>query len=477
MSLKDTVRGWNETFEADQQTLANNRTPRADTERARSQMGGGVPHIRRGEDPLNSRPFYICRAAAVVVGQAGPEMAKQEIAWSEKLRSAMGDVHGQGVEVYGRNSVLIPLSWDLMPETVRYSSDFAPMREAMDLAVSGLSPEFRQVKRTVGVQEFDEHRREIRRTSMSYLDQTTGGALVAPPQFGDLIPILRNKAVMPNIGAVMVPLPPQGSIKYPRQTGVTTIYEKPENTAGTESNPTFDDVMLEPKQFIGLCRASNQLLTFAPGVAEMAIRNDLTEQIGLTFDYACLEGTPGPNRVAGLRSQATANSWTVTAKTTGANGDTWAPVDVPRMIAKNMDRNSDLRCWICRPRFWLGITEQRADAVSAGDKQGAYLYKMLRDFGEDFGEMLRQRKVVTSNQVPANRTKGSASNLTYMLGVDGQEILIGMHGVMVLDANPWETTAYSSNQTLLRAIMFGDMAVRRGAGVALMDTLVVPNLD
>jgi len=25
--------------------------------------------------------------------------------------------------------------------------------------------------------------------------------------------------------------------------------------------------------------------------------------------------------------------------------------------------------------------------------------------------------------------------------------------------------------------MFGDMAVRRGAGVALMDTLVVPNLD
>lgn len=443
----------------------------------------GAPHIRSGEDPLSSRPFYIARAANVLTGQAAPDTAKFEIAESERLKRALAEVYGG--DKYPRNSVVVPIDWNLLPDTVRLDKSFAPMRQAMHEAVAHVDPEFLETRRSVEVHDSRAAKtrmtdaRYVQRTAMSYLDQQSGGALVAPPQFGDLIPILRNKAILPNIGAVFVPLPPQGAIKYPRQTGVTTIKEKPENTPADESNPTFDDVTLEPKQFIGLVRASNQLLAFAPGVAEMAIRNDLAEQIALTFDLAGLEGSGGPNRVNGIVTQASKASpaWTVNAKVTGANGDTWTPPDVSRTIRKNMQRNSDVKTFVMRPDMWLGITEARADAVAAGDKQGAYLWNMLRMFGEDFGETLRQRRVVTSNQVSNTRAKGNATNLTYILGLDGNEILVGMHGVLVLDANPWETTAYASNQTLLRAILFGDVGVRRGAGVALMDTISVPNLD
>lgn len=433
-----------------------------------------APHIRTGEDPMSSRPFYISKAALVAVGQEGAETAKLEMDESRRLKKALTDCWGSSGTNYSDRCIVIPLSWDCMPEDVRVSSDFQPLRKAMHAAVATLDPDV--INSRVSTRVFSKSQRDVYyKTAMSYLDQTTGGALVAPPEFGDLIPILRNKAVLPNIGATNVALPAQGSIQYPRQTGVTTFKPKPENTAGDESNPTYDDITLHPHQHIGLVRASNQLLKFAPGLAEASIRNDMAEQIALTFDIAGLEGTGGPNRVKGIINQT--GIGTVTAYETGTNGDTWSRRDTARMLRKAMQRNSDLKTFIMRPDMWLGITETATDAVVPGDGAGLYLFNAMREFSADFGETLRQRKVVTSNQVSTARTKGSGTDLTYILGVDGQEILVGMHGAMVLDANPYETTAYSSNQTLLRAILFGDVQVRRGAGVVFMDDLIVPNLD
>lgn len=444
-----------------------------DAKTGKPKPGTGVsdaPAIRTGEDPLSSRPMYMYKAAQVASGRLNRSKAKMECEFSDKLKKAMCDHYGDGGTQYSENSVLVPLAWSLMPEDIRRDNEFMSYQKSLHAAVADVDPEEALAAAAAG-------RASVRvyKTAMSYLNQTTGGALVAPPQFGDLIPILRNKAVLPNIGAKNVPLPAQGSVKYPRQTGVTTFEEKPENTSASESNPTFDDVTLEPKQFIGLVRLSNQLLTFSQGIAEAAIREDMAEQIALKFDLSGLEGVGGPNKVRGLVNQT--GITTITAKSTGTNGDTWSPADTSRMLRAAMTRNSDIKTFIMRPDMWLGITETRADAVTPGDAQGAYLFHMLRQFSDDFGETLRQRKVVTSNQVSQVRAKGSASNLTYILGVNGEEILVGMHGAMVLDMNPYETTAFSSNQSLLRAIMFGDVAVRRGAGIVLLDDLIVPNLD
>lgn len=424
-----------------------------------------------------SQGFYIAKLADHALGRAGGGGDDGDAAFerqeSNRLKKAMREVYG-GQAAYGANSFLVPLAWQCMPEEIARSSDFVPLRKAMAASLDGVDLEEMLSKRAVEVYGKAAGDR-LYKTAMSYTNQTTGGALVAPAQFGDLIPILRNKAVLQNIGATNVPLPTQGSVKYPRQTGVVTVDEVPENTAGSEANPTFDDVTLEPKQFICLVRASNQLLTFAPGVAEVAIRTDMSEQAALKFDLQGLQGVGGPNRVRGLINHAGIS--TVVAKVTGTDGDTWSPADTARMLRAAMIRNSDVKTWIMRPDMWLGITESRSDAVVPGDASGNYLFHMLREFSADFGENLRQRKVVTSNQVVATRAKGSASDLTYILGVDGSEVLVGMHGAMVLDANPYETTAYTSNQTLLRAILFGDVGVRRGAGIVFMDDLIIPNLD
>lgn len=443
---------------------------------------GRAPHARVGEDPLTSRPLYMSKAAMVVSGMLDESEAKLEVQEFGKFRDAMMQ-HGNQYKSMKRNSILVPLSWKLIPDDISRSSDFAPMRKALHDAMGeeAFDPDSMLYRKSVEIyrSKSDQKRDTDMRykSPMSWIDQTTGGAMVAPPEFGDLIPLLRNKMVMPNIGARQVALPAQGSIQFPRQTGPSTVYERPENTAGTESNPSTDTITMNPVEFIGLVRSSNQLLTYSPGMAEAMIRSDMTDVMALTFDFACLSGSGGPNFVNGIINQSVATGGTVEAKSQGVDGNTWTPPDIARMIRKNMDRNSDVKTWIMRPSMWLGITETRADSIAAGDQAGAYLWNMFRTFGEDFGEMLRQRKVVTSNQVVNNQTKGSGTDLTYILGVDGDQIMVGMHGAVVLDANPWGDEAYTKNQTLFRSIMYGDCKIRQGAGVAYMPQLKVPNLD
>lgn len=434
----------------------------------------GIPFVRRGADTLSSAPFSIAKLSQVTTGAAGMETVPTEIAESNRLRKAMVEFYGQGVGDYPIRSFLVPLAWECIPDQIARDSQFDGLKKSMDAGVGSIDPDYFDSR--AAVQTYTKGERVVlKKTAMSWINQQTGGALVAPAAFGDLIPILRNKLVLQNIGATNVPLPTQGSYTFPRQTGVTTPQNLPENTAATESNPTYDDVTMTPKQFITLVRASNQLLTTAPALAEASIRNDLGEQIARKFDLDGLEGKGGPNRITGLINQPGIS--TVVAKTTGANGDTWKPVDVARIIRAAMAKNSDVKTWVMRPDMWLGITETRADAVTPGDAAGGYLWSLMRQFADDFGTTLRQRAVVTSNQVSGSRTKGSGTTLTYILGVDGQEVMVGMHGVLVIDANPWETTAYASNQTLMRAILFGDVAVRRPAGIAFMDSLIIPNLD
>lgn len=439
----------------------------------------GTPHVREGEDPLTSRSFYIARLASVVTAPISDRdnkaaHAKMEVDDSVKLQKALEGVYGRDAE-YPAGSLVVPLSWAHMPDQVRKDRAFDPMKKAMAQAVVDVDPGFWESQTAARVESDPDMRRLFKKATMSYLDQTTGGALVAPPEFGDLIPILKNKAVLPNIGAQQMSLPPQGTVIYPRQTGVSDSTATPEGVAGSETNPTFDDIELSAKQYIGLVRVSNQLLRFSPGIAEAAIRTDMVEQAGLRFDKDGIDGVGGPNRVTGIINQAGVGL--VVAKSTGATGDTLTPPDCARLLRKAMQRNSDVKTWVMLPDMWLGITEFRADGTTPGDSSGNYLFQLLRDFKDDFGDVWRGRKVVTSNQVSRTRDKGGATNLSYIIGVNGEDVIVGMHGALAIDANPYETNAYAKNQTLMRTILFGDVKVKRGAGVVYMDDLIVPNLD
>ena len=61
--------------------------------------------------------------------------------------------------------------------------------------------------------------------ALSWLDNTAGEALIAPPTMGELITLLRNNEVLMRAGARSYPLPPSGSLVLPRHTSASTATE------------------------------------------------------------------------------------------------------------------------------------------------------------------------------------------------------------------------------------------------------------
>lgn len=431
-----------------------------DSQKPNKTVQKGAPAIRTGEDPLSSRPFYISEVAkALLTGDW--DNAKHEKQELSRFKKAMGEVH-TGFS-YGAGSIVLPLSWELLPREISDNSDFTTLKKSMGAgAMKAAKADPNQFLRESG--------RVFKKAPMSMLDQSLGGAVIQPPEFGELIPVLRNKSVLNQIGAKQVALPPQGSVAYPRQTSASTAEQIPENPATgiVESDFGTDQLTLSAKTFAGMVKVSNQLLRFSQGVAESLIRDDMMAQVALYFDKAGLEGVGGPNKVQGIINSP--GITTVVASTAATDGNTWQPKDLTRMIAAAMAKNSDIDLWVLSPGMFLGMTETRTGGSTTGD--GPYLFDLIRTLGQDIPDKLRGRPVYTSNQVSLARAKGSGTNLTYVLGLKPEEIVIALHGAVELSVNTQAESVFSKNQSLLRVLMYGDVGVRRGAGVTFMDTLL-----
>ena len=142
------------------------------------------------------------------------------------------------------------------------------------------------------------------------------------------------------------------------------------------------------------------------------------------------------------------------------------------MAAAAAKKNSEITHWIMAPGTFHGITEFRADAVSAADSKGPYVFDLIRALGFNPQKQIRGLPVLTSNQVSLARVKAAGTTLTYVLGVNKDEIMIAMHGAVEIAVANQGDTSFAKNQTLVRATMYGDVGVKRQAGVNLMDQLV-----
>lgn len=423
-----------------------------------------APAAREGEDAMSSRPLYISKMAAHLIGQLDASKCKQEIAAFGWFTGAMRDVYG-GSSYTHDSGTLIPVDWNNLPELAR-TSEGAIMRKSMSEATANLDP--------------GEIQHYLRKSSnpMSYIDQAYGGAFIPPPQFGEPIDLLRNKSVCFQAGATNVPLPPQGSITYPRQTSASDAFWEGENTdAGTESKLGTGDVTLSAKQLKCFVRVPNQWLRFAPGAADALVRNDMTTSVQLKIDKAALEGPGGPGVPKGL--VAWAGQTNGITSYTGAGGGATAndpyliqAADPDLMISKIEEANAEMTGWVMAPKLWRAAIKQlRADAVTTGDGKGRFMFDSNRSLAQGLPEQLIDYKVYRSNQVSVARTRGTATGLTYMIGGMWSDLLIGMHGAIELLANDKGDEAFKKNQTLLRAIAFADVGVRRGASFVIYDQL------
>jgi HK97 family phage major capsid protein len=430
----------------------------------------GAPNVRAGENPMSSRGFSFMKMLGLITGATTPDQAKVEMDIHRRLHGVYckdmqeGYLMGRGRP--GETCFLAPLSTSYMQDQA-VSSDFRrEMKSLVTAGMDGADPDEMRWIRTKQLQQAGYGTK-----ALSWLNELTGGALVAPPEMGELIDLLRNKEALVNAGARPVPLPPQGRMRYPRQTAASTAFWIGENSPITESEIGTGDVTLQAKKLAVLIKAPNELIRFANPAAEALMRDDMTKSLALGLDLAGLEGGGGDNQPLGIINHQ--NITTITSTTTGANGDTLIGQDIYRFVAGVEEANAEFEGFIMRPKTLYKYFQLRADAVSAADGAGPFLFNLIREGGDGFKPTLAGYPVTKSTQVSQVRIKGSGTDLSYVLGGMWSDVLIGMFGAIEFAATTQGDTAFVNDQTWVRGILSADIQLRHEAAFVFMDNLIV----
>lgn len=438
------------------------------------QKAFGAPNVREGEDSLTSRGYSFLKALGYVAGVLPASSCKVEIETHNRIHKSY--VHNLGYEKAATNSFLMPFSTmhmcleDKDPRLVRETS------ECIRRGISGVDwEEVNHVRQKygnggAGVSGVNK--------SLSWLDATVGGTLVPPPAFGELIELLRNNNALMSAGARDIGMPPSGRITFPRQTSAATAYWVGEsNTTGgiTSSTQGTGDLTLRAHKLACLVKIPNELFHFPTVAIEQFVREDMAQVMALKLDKTLLEDVGSSISPKGLINYSNIN--TITATGAATNGDVIEPNDIGRMIVAVEEANAEFTGWIMRPVTYSTLLNRRADAVSAGDKKGQFLFNMWRDYtdmqnrGRGKG-WLEGYPVVKTTQVSNARTKGNSSQLTYILGGNFKDFIMALSGVIeFLVANQGDTMIVQ-DQTWVRGTQYADGAPRHEASFVLMDKIL-----
>ena len=436
----------------------------------------GPPHIRSGEDPLSSRGFSFMKMIGLISGATSPEDAKVELdihnrlhnVYCKELGNAGYTYGGQGIpgQLGGQGRFLAPLATSYMQDKV-VPRNFR--HEMKNLVHAGSDGADLDEMRWIRTKQLESKGYNVK--TLSWLNEFLGGSLVAPPEMGELIELLRNKEALVNAGARTVPLPPQGRLKYPRQTAASSTYWVGENAPITDSNIGTGEVTLQAKKLAVMIKAPNELIRFASPAAEALMRDDMTKSLALGLDLAGLEGQGGDNRPRGIIQMPNINR--INSSSQAVNGDQVVGNDIYRFIAAVEESNAEFEGFIMRPKTLYKYYQLRVDAVAQGDAQGVFLFNLIREAGEGVKPMLAGYPVTKSTQISQSRSKGSATNLTYIIGGMWSDLLIGMFGAIEFAATTQGDTSFTYDQTWVRGILSADIAARHEAAFVMMDGLIV----
>jgi len=420
-----------------------------------------APAIRKGESIMSSRPLSVAKMIQAVIKEKNGEMnwnegAKIELELASRVRKE-ADAQCNGASGYSK--FCVPIGTEFM--TRRWGADGSE--------TPGFSADLiKEVQDHYGQKwDFDpnEARQMVRKDQLRN-DALLGGSLVPLAAQGELIEVLRNSSAIGRLpGVRRVPLPPQGSIRFPRQTSATSISAYGESATISESQIGTGSVTLSAKRYSGLVDMTDEILRFADNPSmEVLVRMDLAEQTALVRDADCLTGTGGL-AILGLLNIPSIQ--TKTASTTHADGNTLHPEDIVNLIAQMAGANAHVERGVgtlMRPELlaMIGVSrdDQNAFAFGAAFQNGAA------------GSSLWGYPVVTSTNISNTRRKGSGTNLTYVLVVVPSEIMLGETGIMDFAMTDSDASKFQQGIKTVRCISYCDMAVRHESGVGLIDTLL-----
>jgi HK97 family phage major capsid protein len=291
---------------------------------------------------------------------------------------------------------------------------------------------------------------------------TLGGFLVPEQYSRELVEYLRHLSVI-RPHARVVPI--NGTMVMPVQTsGVSATYIG-ENLDDLAQDITFGQVRFVARTLRALVATSNDLIRNSSPEADMIIRDDLAGGLAEAQDLAFIRGTGVGDSPKGLRY------WAASTSINNGSGTTATAIEadllgmIARLEANKKNQLGQLR-WLMPSRTFYKLYQLR---MPGGAEQTLV-------FPESRGDtpLLLGYPVERTNQIPTNLAPGTVTEI-YL--VDFSDVIIGdEHGIEIAvsdtaaykDATGTLQSAFSRNQTVLRAIAKHDMVVRRPASVEVL---------
>ena len=302
---------------------------------------------------------------------------------------------------------------------------------------------------------------ELTRATYVTSGATTGGNLVQTDLLDqEFIEFLRNRSVMLAAGVrTMAGL--VGNVAIPRRSGIaSTYYLSTQTTAITQSESTFDQVTMSPKNLAALSKYSRQtLLQGTPGI-EQLVRNDLVDGINVGIDLGILNGSGSSGQPTGIMS--TSGIGSVAIGTNGGAITMEKLVDLETELTIDnvaVDRNSI--SYVTNARVMGNMKKLRAGGSTTTD--GPFLVNdSLVAIGRGgTPSVVNGYPVYVTNQVPNILTKGSSSGVcsAVVLG-DFSQAMVGFWGNGLEITVGEDSDDFSKALTSVRGIVAYDVAVR-----------------
>ncbi|QDP47277.1 MAG: putative major capsid protein [Prokaryotic dsDNA virus sp.] len=300
---------------------------------------------------------------------------------------------------------------------------------------------------------------------------TTGGNLVQTDLLADdFIEALRNASPVMGLGVrSMTGL--VGDVAIPRRSGVaSTYYLSSETTAITQSESTFDQVTMSPKNLAALSKYSRQTLIQATPGIESLVRTDLTDGILASLDSAIINGSGSSGQPTGIRNVSGIGS--VAMGTNGAALTMEKVVDLETEILQDNALVGNAMAYVTNAKVVAGLKKLRAGGSSSTD--GSFLFNSdLQAIGRGPTPLtLNGYPIATTNAIPSNLTKGSGSNLSALVAGDFSQAMVGFYGNGLEIVVGEDSDDFAKALSSVRGIISFDVAVRHAQSFASIEDIV-----
>ncbi len=293
---------------------------------------------------------------------------------------------------------------------------------------------FEAMQRNVDMTQFDMARLIGALTGKRDLTVATAGAggfLVGTSNEG-FIEILRNRSVAFRMGVRRLS-GLRENITVPRQSAAATAFWLAnESTAVTESQQTFVQMALTPKNVGAYTEISRQLLLQSSPGAEGIVTDDLAQVVAIAADLAVLNGSGAGGQPTGIIGTA------------GIGGVTGTSID----YAKVLEFQTDVATANVMPARGGYVTTPLVAALLMGRQRFTSTDTPLW-VGNIWDGSVSGFPAMSSNQMPSAN----------MLFGDWQETVVGEWGVLEVSVNPFAN--FPAGIIGVRAIYSMDVGVRR----------------